>query len=134
MEGATSFEEARAVVEAAGEALNRADLEAFEALLADDVEYVMRDGVDHGPQSVVDFWRPQFERFKVELAPERIIDAGDGTVLVLQTVTRRNLQTGEVELRAWPAAVFRVREGKIVFLEGYGDRRKAFTDLGLEPE
>ena len=122
------------MVEAAGDALNRADLGAFEALLADDVEYVMRDGVDHGPQSVVDFWRPQFERFKIELAPEKIIDAGDGTVLVLQTVTRRDRETGEVQLRAWPAAVFRVRDGRITFVEGYGDRRKAFTDLGIEPE
>jgi hypothetical protein len=38
----------------------------------------------------------------------------------------------EVDLLAWPTAVLRVREGKIVFLEGYRDRRKAFSDLGLK--
>ena len=134
MEGAATFEEARAVVMAATEALNKEDLDAFEALLADDIEYVRRDGVDHGPKGVVDFWRPQFERFKVELEAEKLIDAGQGTVLVLQTVTRRDRASGEVELRAWPAAVFRVRDGRITFLEGYGDRRKAFADLGLDPE
>ena len=55
-------------------------------------------------------------------------------VLTLQTVTRRNPDSGEVELRAWPAAVFRVRGGKIVFLEGFQDRREAFSDLGIDPE
>jgi hypothetical protein len=30
--------------------------------------------------------------------------------------------------------VIRVQDGKVVFVEGYPDRRKAFTDLGLEPE
>jgi hypothetical protein len=40
-------------------------------------------------------------------------------------VTRGDPDSGEVELRAWPAAVFH---------EGYQDRRKAFSDLGIDPE
>ncbi|HET8593512.1 MAG TPA: hypothetical protein VFL56_07565 [Solirubrobacterales bacterium] len=40
----------------------------------------------------------------------------------------------EVELRASPRPVFRVRGGKIDFVEGNGDRRRAFTDVGLDPE
>jgi hypothetical protein len=51
---------------------------------------------------------------------------------MLHTVIRRSRETGEVELRAWPAVVLRVREGKTVSLEGYRDRRKAFSELGLE--
>ena len=36
-------------------------------------------------------------------------------------------------MATWPAAVFRIRDGKIVFFEGYQDRNKALRDLGLDP-
>jgi ketosteroid isomerase-like protein len=131
-EGTASFAEAERVAKAANEALNRADLSAVDALLAKDVEYVTRDGVRHGRDHVVSYWEPQLERFAMDFELERIVDAGGGTVIMLHTVIRRSRETGEVEMRAWPAVVLRVREGKIVFLEGYRDRRKAFSDLGLE--
>lgn len=53
-------------------------------------------------------------------------------MIVLSTVSRTNRETGTVEMKAWPATVFRVRDRKIVFIEGYQDRRKAFSDLGIE--
>ena len=132
MEGTASFAEADRVARATNEALNRADLSAVDELLAEDVEYVARDGVYRGRDHVVSYWEPQLERFEMDFELERIVDAGNGAVIMLHTVIRRSRETGEVELRAWPAVVLRVREGKIVFLEGYRDRRKAFSDLGLE--
>jgi ketosteroid isomerase-like protein len=134
MEGAASFEEAKRVAAAAVEALRQTDIAAAEELIAEDVEYVTREGTKHGRKHVVDVWRPQLERFKIDFELERVVDAGNGKVIMLQTVTRRNPDTDEVEVRAWPATVLRVRDGQIVFVEGYQDRRKAFTDLGLEPE
>jgi ketosteroid isomerase-like protein len=135
MEGAASFEQAREAVLAAIESLNARDLEGARELFAEDVEYVDREGSKRGFDAIEAFWRPQFERFKIEFQAERTIDAGKGTVLLLAAVTRRAIDTDEVVLRAWPANVFRVRrDGRIVFLEGYQDRRKAFADLGLEPE
>jgi ketosteroid isomerase-like protein len=133
IEGTGSFGEAERVAREANASLNAGDLKAFEALLAGDVEYVTRDGVHHGRDHVVSYWEPQLERFAMDFELERIIDAGDGTVIVLHTVVRRDPETGEVEMRAWPAIVARVRDGRIVFLEGYRDRRKAFSDLGLDP-
>lgn len=133
MAAAASFEQAREVALAAIASLNERDVDGARALFAEDVEYVDREGSKRGFAPIADFWRPQLERFKIEFAVERTIDAGDGTVLVLTAVTRRDPESGDVEMRAWPANVFRVRDdGKIVFLEGYQDRRKAFSDLGLE--
>lgn len=132
--GSASFEEARRVATAANEALNRGDLSAANELFAEDVEYVTHDGVKRGRSSVIEYWEPQLERFQMDFELERIVDAGEGAVIVLHTVTRRRRETGDVEMRTWPAVVFRVRDGKIVFVEGYMDRRKAFTDLGLEAD
>ena len=134
MEGAASFEEAERVVRQVTEALNRGDLDAAEAMLADDVEWVTRDGPGRGPEILRETWAPQLERFEVKFEVERVVDAGDGRVILVQKVDRLDPETGELELRAWPALVIRVRGGKVVFVEGYPDRRKAFTDLGLDPE
>jgi ketosteroid isomerase-like protein len=134
MEGAANFEEAERIVRRVTEALNRGDLDAAEALFAEDVEWITRDGPARGPKVLRDIWAPQLERFDVKFEVERIVDAGDCRVILVQKVDRRDPETGEVELRAWPALVIRVQDGKVVFVEGYPDRRKAFTDLGLEPE
>jgi len=132
IEGTGSFEEAENVLSAAFDALNRGDLDAAEELCAPGIEIVTRDGTQHGPAYLRDFWSRQLAAFDIEWEVERVHDAGGGAVIVEQRVTRRNKETGGVELRAWPAAVVRVRDGSIVFFEGYQDRRKAFADLGLE--
>jgi ketosteroid isomerase-like protein len=134
MEGAAKFEEAERVVGAVTEALNRGDLDAAVAMLDEDVEWMTRDGSARGPEVLRDIWAPQLARFDVNFEIERIVDAGDGTVILVQRVDRRDPETGDLELRAWPALVIRVANGKVAFIEGYQDRRKAFTDLGLEPE
>ena len=65
---------------------------------------------------------------------EELIDAGEGALVVMLEVERRDPATGEVGLKAWPAVVVRVHGGKIVFLEGYVNRQKAFADLNLRRE
>jgi ketosteroid isomerase-like protein len=134
MEGAANFEEAEQVVRQVTEALNRGDLDAAEAMLAEDVEWVTRDGPARGRHVLRDVWAPQLERFEVKFEVERIVDAGDGQVILVQRVDRLDRESGELELRAWPALVIRVENGMVVFVEGYPDRRKAFADLGLDPE
>jgi hypothetical protein len=41
----------------------------------------------------------------------------------VQKVERRDPETGDLELRVWPALVIRVENGKVVFIEGYPDRQ-----------
>jgi ketosteroid isomerase-like protein len=45
----------------------------------------------------------------------------------------RRAREGNDYMVTWPAAVFRVRDGKIVFFEGYPDGSKAMRELGLDP-
>jgi ketosteroid isomerase-like protein len=134
MERAASFEEAKGVVRGVSDALNRRDLDAALEFLAEDVEYVTRDGPGRGREAFRDVWAPQLDRFHINVEVEEIVDAGNGQVIVVQKVDRLDPETEQLELRAWPAVVVRVKGGKVVFYEGYQDRRKAFSDLGLEPE
>ncbi|MFL5907079.1 MAG: nuclear transport factor 2 family protein [Solirubrobacterales bacterium] len=129
-----SFEGARRVVFGIADALRRRDEAAARELLAEDMEHVTREGPKRGPDALIEFWRLQAERFNVTFELEGVFDAGDGKLVMLQTVTRRNPESGKVEMTAWPAAVIRVSNGKIVFLEGYQDRRQAFIDCGLQPD
>ena len=131
---AARFEETERVVASITDALNRGDLDAVEELVDEDLEYVTRDGPGRGRRIFRDVWEPQLSRFDIDFVVERVVDVGDGRFILLQQVDRKDPKTGEVELRMWPAIVGRVRGGKLVFMEGYPDRRKAFTDLGLEPE
>jgi hypothetical protein len=71
------------------------------------------------------------EAWDVEIEVEEIIDAGEGAILLLNRVRRIDKETGEVAFKAWPANVIRVHDGKMVFFEGYVDRRAALAALGL---
>jgi ketosteroid isomerase-like protein len=126
------FEAAKAVVEAGIAALARGDFEAMRELTAADGEHVTRDGLFLGPERLISEFAPQLERWSMSFYLEELVDAGDGALIAMMEVERRDRETGEVELRAWPATVIRVQGGRIVFLEGYVDRRKALTALGLE--
>jgi ketosteroid isomerase-like protein len=129
-----SFEEVEGVARAMADALSRGDLDAAEQLVAEDIEYVTRDGPGRGRDIIRRVWEPQMARFDISFEIERVVDAGDGRAIVLQKVDRRNRETGRSEWKAWPALVIRVRDGQVTFVEGYTDRRKAFSDLGIEPE
>src|SRR5262249_61831663 len=83
-EDVASFEEASRVVREVTEALNRGDLDAAKALLADDVEWVTRDGPRRGSDELKNIWTPQVERFDVKVEVEAIVDAGEGKGSQLQ--------------------------------------------------
>jgi hypothetical protein len=59
-------------------------------------------------------------------------DAGAGALVAMMEVERRERETGKVALQAWPAIVVRVKGGRVVFIEGYVDRRKALAALGVD--
>jgi hypothetical protein len=74
----------------------------------------------------------QQRKWRIETEIEEIIDAGEGALVLMAKVRRVNGASGEVVWKAWPAAVVRVLEGKLVFFEGYVDRRAALAALGVE--
>ena len=134
MQGTGSFHEVERIAHAMADALSQGDLDTAEQLVAEDVEYVTRDGSGQGRDIIRRIWEPQLARFEIDFEIERVVDAGEGRAVVLQKVDRRNRETGRSEWKAWPALVIRVEDGQITFVEGYLDRRKAFSDLGIEPE
>lgn len=124
-------ESARAVVVAAIAAINRADLDAAPQFVDENLEHVTRDGVLHGSERLLGDFAAQLERWEIAYELEELVDAGDGALIAICKVERRNRESGDLEWKAWPALVMRVSGGRIVFFEGYVDRRKAFKDLGV---
>src|ERR1044072_1617315 len=106
--------------------------ELFDRYVSDDLEYVNRHGTFHGHEPLLSAMRSQLENWRVEMEVERVVDAGDGALITVMKVTRLDKETGEVAWKAWPALVQRIHAGKLVFNEGYVDRRKAFAALGVE--
>jgi ketosteroid isomerase-like protein len=102
------------------------------ALFSEDVELVTRDGTLHGPQRVLSDWVVQTKDFRLRFESLRFLDAGDGTVLAVYKLVR-TAREGADYMTAWPALVCRVRDGRIVFFEGYTNQSKALRDLGLDP-
>jgi ketosteroid isomerase-like protein len=100
--------------------------------VSDDLEWVTRDGTLHGVETFLERTKVQLQNWTIETEVEDIVDAGEGALIVTMRIVRRDKETGEVAWKAWPGLVLRVHEGKIVFNEGYVDRRKAFADLGVE--
>jgi ketosteroid isomerase-like protein len=106
--------------------------EIRDKFLADDLEYVTRHGTFHGPDRYVSDFGVQLDRWIVESEVDEVIDAGDGAIVVFVENKRIDKETKEVAWKAWPALVVRVLDGKLVFFEGYVDRRRAMADLGLQ--
>ena len=141
-----AFEDARPVVERllelsqAGSDLDpvrdaeplQALTEEATALFSEDVELVTRDGTLHGPQRVVSDWEVQTRDFRLRFEGLRFLDAGDGTVVAVYRLMR-SAREGDDYMTSWSAIVCRVRDGRIVFFEGYLDGSQALRDLGLDP-
>jgi ketosteroid isomerase-like protein len=106
----------------------------YETYVSDDVEYVTRHGTFHGPDQWLTEFKVQQTNFDFDFEVEEVVDAGEGAVILLNKVLRKDRESGEVVWKAWPAIVVRVLGGKIVFWEGYIDRRKALVDLGVEQD
>jgi len=102
------------------------------ALFSEDVENVTRDGTLYGTGRFFSDWEVQTKDFQVRLEQLKFLDAGEGRVVVVYRMVR-TAREGDDYMATWPAVVFRVRDGKIVFFEGYPDRNKAMRDLGLDP-
>lgn len=126
-----SFEVAKAVIEEGTAALARGDWELVRKLADERVEHVTRDGVVPGPERLIAELAPQLERWLISFYLQEVIDGGDGALILLLEVERRNRVTGEAALKAWPAIVVRIHEGRVVFLEGYVNRAKALEALGV---
>lgn len=145
-EGFDGFEDAREVIARLYELMHESSdldperdrdrldvvIEEASALFSEDVELVTRDGTLHGPERLIADWEVQTKDFRVRFEELRFLDAGDGTVVVASKMVRTARQ-GDDYVTSWPASVFRLRGGKVVFFEGYPDGRKACTDLGLDP-
>ena len=145
-EGYDSFEAAREVVERlfrlgqeAGDLDPERDRDRLQALIeeatalfSEDVENVTRDGTLYGTGRFFSDWEVQTKDFQVRLEQPKFLDAGEGRVVAVYRMVRR-AREGDDHMATWPAAVYRVRDGKIVFFEGYPDRNKAMRDLGLDP-
>jgi ketosteroid isomerase-like protein len=72
-------------------------------------------------------WLEPWESYRVEI--EDVIDAGDAAVVLTRDYGRRPGM--EAEVRLLGAAVWTVRDGKIVRAEFYGDRTAALEAAGL---
>jgi ketosteroid isomerase-like protein len=126
------FESARKVIRAAFSQFTLdGDLDAARArYVSEDIEYVTREGTFG-----IDRWHSdgevQLRQWNMEIEVEEIIDAGEGAIVLLNRVRRLDKETGEAVFKAWPANVVRVHGGRVVFFEGYVDRRQALADFGL---
>jgi ketosteroid isomerase-like protein len=107
-------------------------IEKATALFSEDVENVTRDGTLYGAGRFFSDWEVQTKDFQVHFDQVKFLDAGEGRVVAVYRMVR-SAREGDDYMATWPAAVFRVRDGKIVFFEGYPDRNKALRDLGLDP-
>jgi hypothetical protein len=126
------FEAAAATIDAGMVALAGGDFDAVRALTDPECEHVTRDGVVRGPERLIADFAPQLERWAISFYLEDLRDGGEGALAGLFEVERRDRESGKLDWKAWPAIVMRVHGGRIVFLEGYIDRREALDALGLD--
>jgi hypothetical protein len=101
------------------------------ALFAEDFEHVTRDGVVRGPERFLSDYRVQLSRFDISF--EIDVREGVDSVVVLLTARRQMRDSPSDYLVVYSGAVFRVRDGRIVFMEGYPDGRDALRAAGVKP-
>jgi ketosteroid isomerase-like protein len=129
----TNVELARRVVDA----FNERDLEAFDALVSDDFEWVTptASGVEPKTYRGRDGIRMFFEEAKVWEAIEshvnEIRDLGDGA-LVLGELHWWDRRGGSLEVGGPLSSVLRVEEGKLKRVETYRKASDALAAAGLD--
>jgi ketosteroid isomerase-like protein len=118
-------------------AFNRRDLDAWFEYVADDIDYRAVEGApdDHGPIHGKDAlsvylqdWLDTFDEFRSE--PVELIDAGEGRVIAVTKISGRAKLSG-VETDLTYAALYTVRDGKIVRGREYWSRDEALEAAGL---
>ncbi|HEX3327574.1 MAG TPA: nuclear transport factor 2 family protein [Actinomycetota bacterium] len=130
-------QEAIKTVREAATAFRRGDLDAWLEYMADDIDYRAVEGAldDRGPihgkgavRAYLDDWVGTFDDFRSE--PVELIEAGeDQVVAVLRISGRAKLSGVETELTF--AALFTVRDGKVVRGREYWSRDEALEAAGL---
>ena len=113
------------------------DFTSISDLLDPDVVWLgTRGGLDQdrivrGPNAFLEFLREvleeSWERFDVET--EQLIEAGDAVVVFLHEAARA--RHGDLEVENETAAIFKVRQRKIVEARGYLDRDEALRAAGF---
>jgi ketosteroid isomerase-like protein len=140
-----SFEESRAVIEKLFR-LAEPELAALpgseeldelrrrgESLFADDVEVVTRDGTLRGPWRIFDDFEVQLKSFTLSFELRHLFEAADGSVVAVVKFMRRSRENPKDHFWNLGGMVYGVRDGKIVFSEGYPNARKALEAVGLDP-
>ncbi|HWY90571.1 MAG TPA: nuclear transport factor 2 family protein [Solirubrobacteraceae bacterium] len=106
-----------------------------------EIEFVIADGVSPGQWSgrtgMVEGWRDflsAWDDWRSEAQSYRELD--DGRVLVLSRFAGRGRTSGlELErVQATGAALYQVRDGKVIRLVLYMDAERALAEVGLAPE
>ena len=125
------------VVRRTYQAWNRRDFDEAVEWLAPDVEWRMppnlpdaetwrsSEEVIHGLDVFLESW----DRLEVEV--QQYIDAGDRVVALLRYSGRAAMTGLELEGAAVDAAVWTLRDGKVVKVEMYGDVSEALEAVGL---
>ena len=112
-------------------------LDAFAVFLHPDINWRAMEGAPddvgemHGTEAVrryVQDWLDMFEEFTN--VAEDLLDVGDDRVVAVQHITGRARLSGiETELRY--AAVYTLRERKIIRVREYSDREQALKAVGV---
>ncbi len=104
-----------------------------EAMFADDVEHVTRDGTLRGASRLFDDLEVQLRHSTIAFDVRRLLCADDGSVVAVVKIHRRSRQNPKDHMWVLAGAVYRVRGGLIVFIEGYADARRALEAVDLDP-
>jgi ketosteroid isomerase-like protein len=133
-------QEAIKTVREAAAAFNRGDLDAWLEYLADDIDYRAVEGAldDRGPmhgkdavRAYVEDWLGTFDNFRSE--PVELIEAGEDKVIAVGRISGRAKLSG-VETNLTFAALYTVRDGKIVRGREYWTRDEALQAAGLREQ
>jgi uncharacterized protein len=119
-------------------AFNRGSFEESIESIHPDIEWhdtpdLPGGGVHRGRDAVLAQWRGMadaLEGFAAE--PEEFFDAGDHVVVFQRS--RGRGRTSGIEVSREMAQVFTVRDGMVVKVVGYADRRAALEAVGLSDE
>jgi ketosteroid isomerase-like protein len=125
------------IIRDAALAFQRGRLDAWLDYWADDVDYRAAEGAvdDRGPlhgkaalRAYVQDWLDGFDNFKNE--PVEILEAGEDKVVAVHRVSGTAKQSG-VETEMSYAAVYTIRDGKVIRAREYLARDQALEAAGL---